>query len=155
MSYFFIFTVGYLLHFPAISIGVLVHEIGHGLIAFFLTKDDVKVNIGLGASRKKLCIGRFFIDFSNFPWSQGKTECNVYGVTIIRRLLILIAGSFFNLIQIFLSIYFITISNLPIRCIVLAWLLANIRVVIGSLNKNHRSEINDLERIKNILVKCF
>ena len=155
VDYLFILTVGYLLHFPGVFLGVFVHEIGHGLMAFLLTKDPVKVNIGLGKPRKKLYMGRFMIIFSNFPWYQGKTVCIIKNNSIIRSLLILMAGGLFNFSQIFLSIIFITLSSSPVRCILLAWLLANTRITIGSLFKERDSGLSDLKKIRKILKKVF
>lgn len=155
VDYLFILTVGYLLHFPGICLGVFIHEIGHGLMAFFLTKDPVKISIGLGKPRKKLYMGRFMIFFSKFPWYQGKTDCIIRNNSIIRSLLILMAGGLFNLSQIFLSIIFITLSSSPLRCILLAWLLANTRVAIGSLYKERGKGLSDLEKIQKILARVF
>ena len=155
VDYFFILTVGYLLHFPGICLGVFIHEIGHGLMAFFLTNDPIKISIGLGKPRKKLYMGRLMIVFSKFPWYLGKTDCIIRNNSIIRSLLILMAGSLFNLSQIFLSIIFITLSSSPVRCILLAWLLANTRVAIGSFYKEKGAGLSDLEKIQKILARVF
>ena len=147
--------VGYFLHFPAISLGVITHELGHSLMAFFLTKEKVIANIGLGKKKKILFLGRVSFIFTKLPWTQGKTQCRVSDNSKTRRFLILIAGVLFNLIQIILSTVILTFSTLPIRCIMLAWLLSNARVMIGSLYSEGNSRGSDYKKIFRLVAETF
>lgn len=65
------------LYFVGISLGVLLHELGHALTALFATRQNVAIELGRGEKGQDFQIGRLII--------KTKSLLPRYGVTLYDR----------------------------------------------------------------------
>lgn len=82
-------------------VSLIIHEMGHGLAALFLTRQRIDIYIGSHGDKSKsikLILGRLTVYFKPFGWKGGLCDHKDGDLSAIKNIVIILSGPIANLI---------------------------------------------------------
>jgi hypothetical protein len=143
-------------------ISTIIHELGHAIIASFMTDQLVKIKVGVGEKSFHLRVKRIEILLAPKMMISGHTAFSELNLTKLQLLSILFAGPFFSALASVLGIYLIYQTKLhsAIDAVLVGWICSHLLCFIRNalpahlqdpVNKDSRGVPSDGLQIYRIL----
>ncbi|MDG0964828.1 MAG: M50 family metallopeptidase [Opitutales bacterium] len=109
------------------SFATFIHEIGHLIAAYFLTKDDLLIRVGNNNKSWKINSGRIYWELSFFSGREGFTGYQTKNLSPIRLFTIIAMGPIASLLMGTISGWVIFSIIVPtwLEIIMVSWFCAN------------------------------